>query len=58
MTCGGPSVRSLRGWGLPSTCANPRSRDVTETVYNRYAYDNEKRAALMQWEQRLTEIVS
>jgi integrase len=36
----------------------PRSRDVTETVYNRYAYDKEKREALTQWEQRLAEIVS
>ena len=36
----------------------PRSRDVTDTVYNRYAYDKEKRNALTQWEQRLAQIVS
>jgi integrase len=35
----------------------PRGRDLTETVYNRYAYDTEKRAALTQWEQRLSEKV-
>lgn len=36
----------------------PRSRDVTETVYNRYAYDDEKREALAKWEQRLTVIIA
>lgn len=35
----------------------PRSRDVTETVYNRYAYDTEKRDALTRWEQRLAAII-
>jgi integrase len=35
----------------------PRSRDVTEAVYNRYAYDDEKRDALTKWEQRLCAIV-
>lgn len=36
----------------------PRSRDVTETVYNRYAYDDEKREALTKWEQRLAALIS
>jgi integrase len=35
----------------------PRSRDVTETVYNRYAYDKEKRDALTSWEKRLLELI-
>lgn len=36
---------------------SPESRGVTDVVYNRYAYDREKRDALMQWEVRLAEIV-
>lgn len=30
---------------------SPQSRSVTDAVYNRYAYDKEKRAALQAWEQ-------
>ena len=37
---------------------SPRSRDVTDTVYNRYAYDKEKREALTGWEAHLSRIIS
>lgn len=33
------------------------SRSVTDAVYNRYAYDNEKREALMAWEGRLQSLI-
>ena len=42
-----PEVRSL------VLNHSPRSRGVTEAVYNRYAYDREKRAALEAWERHL-----
>ena len=32
---------------------SPMSRGITDAVYNRYAYDKEKREALMAWEGRL-----
>lgn len=32
---------------------SPMSRGITDAVYNRYAYDPEKRAALTGWEERL-----
>ena len=32
---------------------SPMSRGVTEAVYNRYAYDKEKREALLAWEKQL-----
>lgn len=32
---------------------SPASRGVTDAVYNRYAYDDEKRNALASWEQQL-----
>lgn len=32
---------------------SPQSRGVTDTVYNRYAYDREKRDALERWESEL-----
>ena len=37
---------------------SPRSRDVTETVYNRYAYDKEKREALTAWEAHFSRIMN
>jgi integrase len=37
---------------------SPQSRGITDAVYNRYAYDAEKRAALSRWEARLVEIIS
>jgi len=37
---------------------SPRSRDITDAVYNRYAYDLEKREALTKWEERLELILS
>lgn len=37
---------------------SPMSRGVTEAVYNRYAYDAEKRDALMKWEERLRQLTS
>lgn len=49
--------------GLPSHVRalilnhSPRHRSVTDAVYNRYAYDTEKRAALQLWEDTLTEIL-
>lgn len=36
---------------------SPMSRGVTDAVYNRYAYDSEKREALNLWEHALTGIV-
>lgn len=37
---------------------SPRSGDITDAVYNRYAYDLEKREALTKWEERLKLILS
>lgn len=37
---------------------SPMSRGVTDAVYNRYAYDKEKREALAAWEAHLAQIVS
>lgn len=37
---------------------SPQSRGVTDAVYNRYAYDKEKREALTSWEKELARIVS
>lgn len=37
---------------------SPESRSVTDAVYNRYAYDKEKRQALSRWEGRLRMIVA
>jgi integrase len=37
---------------------SPMSRGVTEAVYNRYAYDKEKREALSAWEAQLSAIIS
>lgn len=34
------------------------SRGVTDAVYNRYAYNDEKRAALTAWEDRLGGLVA
>jgi len=36
---------------------SPQTRGVTDAVYNRYAYDKEKRQALGKWEGRLHEIL-
>lgn len=36
---------------------SPQSRGVTDAVYNRYAYDKEKREALAAWERRLARIL-
>ena len=36
---------------------SPQSRGITEAVYNRYAYDKEKRAALLQWEIELLQLI-
>lgn len=36
---------------------SPMSRGITDAVYNRYAYDKEKRQALLTWEHRLAEMV-
>lgn len=36
---------------------SPETRSVTDAVYNRYAYDKEKRDALSRWEKRLRRIV-
>jgi integrase len=49
--------------GLPSHVRalilnhSPRHRSVTDAVYNRYAYDAEKRAALQLWEDSLMTVV-
>jgi len=37
---------------------SPMSRGITDAVYNRYAYDKEKREALNLWEHALTKIVA
>lgn len=37
---------------------SPQTRGVTDAVYNRYAYDKEKRDALSRWEKRLSAIVA
>jgi len=37
---------------------SPMSRGVTDAVYNRYAYDKEKRQALMAWEERLRQLTT
>jgi integrase len=37
---------------------SPKSSDVTDAVYNRYAYDNEKREALSAWEKHLSAILA
>ena len=37
---------------------SPHSRGITDAVYNRYAYDKEKREALAQWEASLRSIVT
>lgn len=34
------------------------ARSITDAVYNRYAYDKEKREALMAWEARLQALIS
>lgn len=34
------------------------SRSITDAVYNRYAYDKEKREALMAWETRLSSLIT
>jgi hypothetical protein len=36
---------------------SPMSRGITDAVYNRYAYDNEKREALEAWEARLALLI-
>jgi integrase len=36
---------------------SPESRGVTDAVYNRYAYDKEKREALVTWENRLRQLL-
>src|SRR5581483_7523450 len=37
---------------------SPMSRGITDAVYNRYAYDKEKREALKAWEERLTRLLA
>ena len=37
---------------------SPESRGVTDAVYNRYAYDKEKREALIMWENRLQKLLT
>jgi hypothetical protein len=37
---------------------SPQSRGVTDAVYNRYAYDKEKREALAAWEARMQSIIA
>ncbi len=36
---------------------SPRSRGVTDAVYNRYAYDKEKLEALTVWEAELAKLI-
>lgn len=36
----------------------PMSRGITDAVYNRYAYDKEKRAALAMWEEQLQRLLT
>ena len=37
---------------------SPQSRGVTDAVYNRYAYDKEKREALITWERELARLIA
>lgn len=37
---------------------SPMSRGITDAVYNRYAYDREKREVLMAWEERLHQLIT
>lgn len=37
---------------------SPISRGITDAVYNRYAYDREKREALAAWEAQLTQLIA
>jgi integrase len=37
---------------------SPRSRSITDAVYNRYAYDKEKRQALELWEKHVRSVVA
>lgn len=37
---------------------SPMSRGITDAVYNRYAYDKEKREALKAWEDRLARLLA
>ena len=37
---------------------SPQSRGITDAVYNRYAYDKEKREALLLWERSLQALVA
>lgn len=37
---------------------SPQSRGITEAVYNRYAYDKEKREALLLWERELQTLIA
>jgi integrase len=37
---------------------SPMSRGITDAVYNRYAYDKEKRQALEAWEERLAQLLA
>lgn len=37
---------------------SPMSRGITDAVYNRYAYDKEKREALCAWEKELKRLIS
>ena len=37
---------------------SPQSRGITDAVYNRYAYDKEKREALLLWETSLQALVT
>jgi integrase len=37
---------------------SPQSRGITEAVYNRYAYDKEKREALGLWESELSRLIA
>ena len=49
--------------GLPSHVRarvlnhSPRANNITDAVYNRYAYDNEKREAFQRWEEHLQMII-
>jgi integrase len=37
---------------------SPQSRGITEAVYNRYAYDKEKREALTAWEAEVGRLIA
>lgn len=65
----GASCRSTVGTemarlGVPSHVRSlvlnhsPRSRGVTDAVYNRYAYDKEKLEALTIWEKELAKLIA